>query len=139
MCCCMSGSIGQVTQVLLILFPLQSCRHVHSPCQAYYRNARDCHPDKHPGDTVMRDKFQEAGTAKYSWKPIRVVMHGLEKGLSLQRCICIFMYIYISYTFASTDLFGISVMVVCDTLTNRIMFFVYCIKVGETHVSAFLG
>ena len=31
--------------------------------KAYYRNARDCHPDKHPGDTVMRDKFQEVADA----------------------------------------------------------------------------
>ena len=28
--------------------------------QAYYRNARDCHPDKFPGDEMMRAKFQEA-------------------------------------------------------------------------------
>ena len=114
-----------------ILFPLQSCRHVHSPCQAYYRNARDCHPDKHPGDTVMRDKFQEAGTAKYSWKPIRVVMHGLEKTLFLQRC----MYIYISIHLCINRFVCYLGMVVCDTLTHRIMFFfVHCIKVGESHV-----
>ena len=38
--------------------PLQAVRLPHP--QAYYRNARDCHPDKHPGNEVMRAKFQEA-------------------------------------------------------------------------------
>lgn len=31
--------------------------------KAYYRNARDCHPDKHPGNEVMRAKFQEVADA----------------------------------------------------------------------------
>lgn len=131
MCCCMSGSIGQVTQVSLILFPLQSCRHVHSPYQAYYRNARDCHPDKHPGDTVMRDKFQEAGTAKYSWKPIRVVMHGLEKTLFLQRCMYISIHLCINRFVCYLG------MVVCDTLTHRIMFFLCIASRWVSHMFRF--
>ncbi|CAJ1352714.1 unnamed protein product [Effrenium voratum] len=31
--------------------------------KAYYRHARDCHPDKHPGDEEMRDRFQEVADA----------------------------------------------------------------------------
>ena len=70
--------------------------------QAYYRNARDCHPDKHPGDTVMRDKFQEAGTAKYSVEANKGCNAWSRKNTIFATDVCIY-----PYTFASTDLFVI--------------------------------
>ncbi|OLP89506.1 Chaperone protein DnaJ [Symbiodinium microadriaticum] len=57
------ASVAEIKKALLDQGMVLTTFKRMSLAQAYYRNARDSHPDKFPGDEKMRERFQEVADA----------------------------------------------------------------------------